>query len=155
MTCLALSPPGALPAYRCELPSPHPKTTHSALDGEVTWGKAPVTITLRLDIEGATRALRGAAAAMESLGRSLQQSARANQAAVERLARNLQRAATPPPARVAGLEARYYVRGGLDPAYASPAARDAYCRHLALAGRPSYAAAFLRGWVEHHPAAVA
>lgn len=47
----------------------------------------------------------------------------------------------------AGLEARYYVRGAMDPAYATPEARDAYVKTL----YPEQAAAFLRGWVEHHP----
>ena len=62
---------------------------------------------------------------------------------------------------LSGLEARLYVRGGLDPAYADPVDRDLYVRSL-LQGRDyelfiydpppehlgSLAAAFLRGWVE-------
>ncbi len=49
--------------------------------------------------------------------------------------------------REAGLEARYYVRGGLAPEYADPAARDAYARALCreLDG-PLKATAFLLGW---------
>lgn len=60
------------------------------------------------------------------------------------------------PVRKAGLEARYYVRGAMDPTYATPEARDAYVKNLcSQAGSPvtdfhALAAAFLRGWVEHH-----
>lgn len=52
---------------------------------------------------------------------------------------------------LAGLEAKYYVRGAMDPAYANPDARDSYVRTLSLAWKrgPNYAAAFMRGWVEH------
>lgn len=58
--------------------------------------------------------------------------------------------------RQAGLEARYYVRGGLDPTYATPEARDAYVKGILTVGfwdgmGHVRAAAFLRGWVEHHP----
>lgn len=44
----------------------------------------------------------------------------------------------------AGELSRAYVRGGLDPAYATPAARDAYVRQV----EPELAASFIRGWVE-------
>ena len=50
----------------------------------------------------------------------------------------------------AGLEARLYVRGGLDPTYTDPDARDAYVQQLADTN-PVLAAAFLAGWVNHHP----
>lgn len=50
-----------------------------------------------------------------------------------------------------GMEARWYVRGGLDPAYATPDARDGVARFLATNVCPDVAAAFLQGWVEHHP----
>lgn len=63
-------------------------------------------------------------------------------------------------ARRAGLEARYYVRGAMDPRFTAPVARDNYVNDM-LAGRDGSpwdpegralrAAAFLRGWVEHHP----
>lgn len=46
-------------------------------------------------------------------------------------------------------EARWYVRGGMDPRYTTPTARDAQLRRLAPS--PNLAVAFLRGWVEHHP----
>lgn len=55
--------------------------------------------------------------------------------------------------RQAGLEARYYVRGAMDPRFTTPEARDAYVRDLLLGGAEwgaFRAAAFLRGWVEHH-----
>lgn len=50
----------------------------------------------------------------------------------------------------AGLEARWYVRGGMDPAYAHPDARDHMVRDLAGIGCHTYAAEFIRGWVTHH-----
>jgi hypothetical protein len=60
--------------------------------------------------------------------------------------------------RQAGLEARYYVRGAMDPRFTAPEARDAYVRTILRTadywtegGRSLRAAAFLRGWVEHHP----
>lgn len=57
--------------------------------------------------------------------------------------------------RQAGLEARYYVRGAMDPTYATPEARDAYVRAMVWTSDDSFrfdrAASFLRGWVEHHP----
>lgn len=48
--------------------------------------------------------------------------------------------------------ARFYVRGGMDPAYAEPDAVDEYLRALNVipGGRGAAArAAFLRGWAEH------
>lgn len=49
----------------------------------------------------------------------------------------------------AALEARAYIRGGLDPAYDDPAARDAYARQLTHVD-PDVAASFLAGWDDHH-----
>ncbi len=60
---------------------------------------------------------------------------------------------------VAGLEGRYYVRGGLDSRYREPEARDALVRalmaceelrpcHLSIRERSAVAAAFLAGWVQ-------
>lgn len=50
-------------------------------------------------------------------------------------------------------ETSWYVRGGLAPEYATPEARDAQVRALAVLMDPPVAArcaaAFLRGWVEH------
>lgn len=51
--------------------------------------------------------------------------------------------------RRAGLEARYYVRGGLDPAYATETARDAEFRRLAERGSVDLAVAFAKGWAVH------
>lgn len=48
-----------------------------------------------------------------------------------------------------GLAGRYFVRGAMDPLFASPEARDDYARRLAR-WAPGLAAEFLRGWVEHH-----
>lgn len=66
------------------------------------------------------------------------------------------------PVWVAGLEARYYVRGAMDPMYATPWARDALVFAI-LSGlsipalqprnRALVAAAVVRGWVTHRPAA--
>lgn len=53
----------------------------------------------------------------------------------------------------AGIEARAYVRGGMDPLFNEPTARDIYAKGLARLS-PSVAAAFLRGWAEHHETAV-
>lgn len=57
----------------------------------------------------------------------------------------------------AGMEARWYVRGALDPAYASEAARDAQVKflasHAAAYHGTDLALSFLRGWVDHHPQA--
>lgn len=50
----------------------------------------------------------------------------------------------------AGYEARWYVRGGMDPTYAHPDARDQTVRDLADLGCYTYAAEFIRGWVTHH-----
>lgn len=49
---------------------------------------------------------------------------------------------------LAGLEARVYVQGAMDPDYSDPVARDARCRDL-LTASETLAAEFLRGWVEH------
>lgn len=53
-------------------------------------------------------------------------------------------------------EAVWYVRGGLDPRYTTPEARDAQVQVLGRLMDPPVAArcatAFLRGWVEHRPA---
>lgn len=52
------------------------------------------------------------------------------------------------------VDARWYVRGALDPAYATPEARDAYLRVIltsAARHRLTAASAFLRGWAEHRP----
>lgn len=66
------------------------------------------------------------------------------------------------PAHVAGLEARYFVRGALDAAYTHPERRDALASQL-LAGddlevlfmsrenRARVAAAVLAGWAAHRP----
>lgn len=51
----------------------------------------------------------------------------------------------------AGVAARCYVVGAMDPTFAAPADRDRRARRLAKAS-PMCAAEFLRGWVEHHPA---
>ncbi len=48
----------------------------------------------------------------------------------------------------AGNEARAYVIGGMDPAWSSPASRDAAVKHLARQS-PALAASFLAGWVSH------
>ena len=48
----------------------------------------------------------------------------------------------------AGAEARCYVQGAMDPAYADPAARDREARDLARVS-PTLAAAFLAGWSAH------
>lgn len=68
---------------------------------------------------------------------------------------------------VSGLEGRYYVRGGLDPAYRNRAALDVLVRRtldgrpedpddptpdLTLSARSRLATAAIRGWVEGHPA---
>jgi hypothetical protein len=48
--------------------------------------------------------------------------------------------------------ARFYVRGAMDPAYATPAAVDAYIRALSLVPGPvaeTARTAFLHGWAEH------
>jgi len=66
---------------------------------------------------------------------------------------------------VAGLEGRYYVRGGLDSRYREPEARDALVRallaceeltpcHLSRKERGRVAAAFLTGWVQGQGEAV-
>lgn len=54
------------------------------------------------------------------------------------------------------VDARFYVRGALDPAYASPAARDAYLEVMAQGGRHQHVAmaAFLRGWVSRSSTAI-
>lgn len=61
-----------------------------------------------------------------------------------------------------GLEARYYVRGGMDPALSAPEALNGAVRAildgsesffigaLPPSGRASVAAALIRGWVNHH-----
>lgn len=67
-------------------------------------------------------------------------------------------------ARVAGLWARYYVRGALDPSYATPGLRDALVAVLLSedVGHPDthllspenrrlLAVAVMRGWAEHRP----
>lgn len=48
----------------------------------------------------------------------------------------------------AGIAARAYVQGAMDPAYATPAARDARAQELLKIGE-RVTASFLRGWVEH------
>lgn len=110
------------------------------------------TVVLEVDVTDIVRQLARAAqaaaqldAAIESLKEAMRVGALAEHA--ERIRDTF---TTP-----AGLEGRYYVRGGLDPAYAHPAARDAYVRRLARRGRygPLSAAAFLRGWVEHRDVA--
>lgn len=66
--------------------------------------------------------------------------------------------------KVAGLEGRYYVRAGLDPAYATPAALDTLVGRI-MSGRESrilglldrdtralVAAAAIRGWSTSYPA---
>lgn len=48
----------------------------------------------------------------------------------------------------------FYVRGGMDPEFADPYARDLYLQALTRVGGERGAAAreaFLRGWVEHRP----
>lgn len=66
------------------------------------------------------------------------------------------------PHKVAGIEGRYYVRGGLDPNYADQETRDALAAmllhgtdpdtaDLTPANRAVVAAAFLRGWAVHRP----
>lgn len=50
----------------------------------------------------------------------------------------------------AGLEAKWYVRGGMDPDYAHPRDRDQAVRDLSRYGAPDLAAALIRGWVTHH-----
>lgn len=69
------------------------------------------------------------------------------------------------PVRVAGLTARYHVRGALDPAYDTPEGRDALVRAI-LAGyveddplapflsrenRRACAVAAMQGWASRHP----
>lgn len=44
---------------------------------------------------------------------------------------------------------RWFVRGAMDPSYASPAARDRQVKRLARLGQFDEAAAMLRGWVQH------
>lgn len=56
----------------------------------------------------------------------------------------------PVAAALAGREARYYVRGAMDPLYASPVRRDAYAQFLARWVSASAAARFLAGWATHH-----
>ena len=49
----------------------------------------------------------------------------------------------------AGVGARLYVRGAMDPLFNSPHVRDSYAKALAKSS-PSLAVEFLRGWSEHH-----
>jgi len=50
------------------------------------------------------------------------------------------------------LWARYYVRGGMDPAYADVDALDEHVQLNLAAGRVDVAVAMIRGWVEHRDA---
>lgn len=100
-----------------------------------------VIVTLTLDASSIAEAMRSAAG-----------SARAMRAELATLERRLDHHRA---LRQAGLEARTYVTGAMDPTYADEAARDAEVRRLAQTKTPgvhapSVAASFLRGWVEHH-----
>ncbi len=66
------------------------------------------------------------------------------------------------PVKVAGIEARYYTRAGLDPAYATSAALDdlvaavlngdvSDTRFLTIQNRGRVAAQAVAGWVAHRP----
>lgn len=98
--------------------------------------------------------------AFQTFGEAVERTARA----LSRLTESLRETANDP-VRVAGLEARYLVRAGLDPAVADPEARDALVRaildgtvdddllavFLSPDNRRACATAALLGWAQRHP----
>jgi hypothetical protein len=124
-----------------------------------------ITTTLVIDTEKINRGLRrmveGIRQALQPFAEAMAGAARA----LGRLAERMREAANDP-VYVAGLEARYYVRAGLDPSYAHPERRDALIQGL-LAGKTGaadddllpfvspenrrlLAVSALRGWVESY-----
>lgn len=90
--------------------------------------------------------------------------AQSMQAAVPRFdaVRELWRITANTPEAVAGLEARYYVRAGLDPTYAAPVALNFLVAailggtaggvlFLTPTNRATVAASAIRGWSQHRP----
>ena len=104
-------------------------------------GAGSVSVVLTIDTTPFVEAMARASAGMATMRRDFDHLARE--------LRHRQQLAQ------AGIAARWYVRGGLDPAYADPAARDAEVRRLVRSfGTPGVdvhqvAASFLRGWIEH------
>jgi hypothetical protein len=117
-----------------------------------------MTVTLDIDV---TPFLRNLQRAAEQMAKSVDTMAQAVRGMGKALARARE-------VSVSGLEARMYVRAGLDPAYASEEALDGLVRLLlrkpsAVLGlgdsmmlgtrdRARLAAAAMRGWAEHRPA---
>ena len=117
-----------------------------------------LTVTLDIDVTPFLRAVqRASAEAAKSLNNMAE--------SVRRMGKAL---AWQHEVRVSGLEARMYVRAGLDPAYASEEALDGLVRlimrkpsavlglgdslMLGTRDRARLAAAAMRGWAEHRPA---
>lgn len=125
-----------------------------------------VTFHLALNterLETAMAALSRMGVAAESFSASMRQVQRALEGArpemLDELRAMVRREVAREEARRAGLEARYYVRGAMDPRFTTPEARDNYVNDMLAGwdgspwepeGRAFRAAAFLRGWVEHH-----
>lgn len=118
-----------------------------------------ITTTLVLDTGPLIRAFDAIREAFRPFVEAMAVAARA----IGRLAERLRETANDP-VRIAGLEARYYVRAGLDPAYRHPERLDALVRDL-LAGdyeddplhafvtpenRRALAVAAIRGWAESY-----
>lgn len=108
-----------------------------------------LVVDIRVDTTALERAFRQMAEAVTAMAQN----------ASRALARMGRRYAQRREVYVAGLEGRYYVRGGLDSRYREPEARDALVRalmareelrpcHLSIRERSAVAAAFLAGWVQ-------
>lgn len=121
-----------------------------------------VTIDLRLDTSVIERAFQHAAEVARETARVVNRGLRAWARTMAKVSARVREAANDE-VLVAGLEGRYSVRAGLDPAYRSPEALDALVqaimrgeaedtRLLTRENRAVVAAAALRGWTHAYPA---